>query len=297
MNPGRCPVWAALVFLSANAWAAGPVAVNPASYYPEGPLWHAGRLYYAEMTRDRVMIWDGRANRVFWRDKDCGPTSVAPYGAGLLVLCHRGQRLVALSASGRPLAAFEGPRTRNPNDSVADGAGGVYFTSSGEFDRRAPATGAVIHLAPDGRLRRLAAGIRYANGITRRGDHLYVSEHLGRRVLRFAIRSDGSLAGREIWFDLDRDAPKAPGAHPYAGPDGLEFDRRGNLYIAEYGAGRVLVVDPGGRLVKIIPVPGKFVTNLAFDADGRALYITAPDSITTPPYRGRVWRLSEPKTP
>ena len=79
-----------------------------------------------------------------------------------------------------------------------------------------PATGAVIHLAADGRLRRLAAGIRYANGIARSGEQLYVSEHFDRRVLRFAIRPDGSLTGREVGFYLDNDAPAAPGPPPFA---------------------------------------------------------------------------------
>ncbi len=83
----------------------------------------------------------------------------------------------------------DGRAFSNPNAAVSDGKGGIYFSSSGSFAPGARATGAVLHVDASGRVRRLAEGIHYANGVavTPDGKILYVSEHLGRRVLAFDI--------------------------------------------------------------------------------------------------------------
>ncbi len=52
--------------------------------------------------------------------------------------------------------------------------------------------------------------------------------------------------------------------------------------IAEYGAGRLLVVDKHGRLLATIPVPERYVTASAFNADQSQLFITAPASLISP---------------
>ena len=80
---------------------AGLVTVNPDSAYPEGPVIDGGSVFYAEMGNDRVMRFDGSSNTVFWSWAGCGPTSVARGGGGtLLVLCHRRQVVVRVSADG-----------------------------------------------------------------------------------------------------------------------------------------------------------------------------------------------------
>ena len=37
--------------------------INPSSSFPEGPLWHAGQLYYVEYSAHTVMARDGKENR------------------------------------------------------------------------------------------------------------------------------------------------------------------------------------------------------------------------------------------
>jgi len=283
------------------ACAAGLEAINPESYYPEGPLWFAGRLWYAEMSRDRVMAWGPGGNRAVWQQEGCGPTSLAPApGGGLFVLCHLGHRIVRIGTAGETLAEIgrdaAGGRLSSPNDSVADVAGGVYVSSSGRFDPAAPATGAVLYIAPEGGVRRVAEGLRYANGlaITPDGAALLVSEHLARRVLRFPIGPGGALAPPRVFVGLDALAPPPADPDPYAGPDGLAVDRDGNVYIAEYGAGRVLIVDAAGALLETLVLPERYVTNLAFGADEGTLFVTAPGSNSVRPYIGRVYRLANP---
>lgn len=274
----------------------------PASY-PEGPLWRDGRLYYAEMPRNRVMRWSpgDPGPEVFWSRPDCGPTSIAPYGdGGFVILCHFLDILVAVTAEGKDPREIrtddQGGSFNNPNDSIADDRGGVYFSGAGEFDLRAPATGIVYYLASDGEVTRQAQGLRYANGlvIDRERRRLFVSEHLARKVWTFPIDNDGRLGKGEVFADLNALARPIPGASPLAGPDGLELDGQGRLYICEYGGGRVLVVEPDGRLLTQIPWSQPYLTNIALEPGSGTLFLTGAETNVRFPYPGRVGRLASP---
>jgi sugar lactone lactonase YvrE len=269
--------------------------VWPASY-PEGPVWIGGMLYWAEMGADRVMAWPGRgAPRVFFAAEGCGPTALARYRENeILVLCHLAGALVRLDEGGEALATIradaEGHRLRDPNDAAADGAGGVWFTDPGTFSAAAAATGALYHLAPDGRLMRHASGLAYGNGVWVDAAHgrLLVSEHLARRVLAYPLEG-GRLGPPEVLVDLDAlGLPRV--AYPEAGPDGLEIAPDGRLWVAEYGAGRLLVWEPGRGLVESVAVPAPYVTNIAFGPDGLAA-VTGSFVNDRPPLPGAVWVL------
>jgi gluconolactonase len=55
----------------------------------------------------------------------------------------------------------------------------------------------------------------------------------------------------------------------------MALDKRGYIYIAHYGGGDVLVVNPKGELIERIPVGGNFPTNVAFGGpDRKTLYVT-----------------------
>ena len=71
-------------------------------------------------------------------------------------------------------------------------------------------------------------------------------------MLAFDIADDGSLSDRRTFVALDDLVGADPERSWEVGPDGLNVDRDGNLMIAEYGAGRLLVVDKDGRLVATI---------------------------------------------
>lgn len=273
----------------------GALADGIAASYPEGPLSHGGRLFFAEMGADRVSTVAGGESRTFFSQRGCGPTAIAPYGAdGFLVLCHLGRRVVSVSVAGRQVRNWVGDAAGNalmdPNDASADGRGGVYFSDPGVFSKTTTAHGRVMHLAADGVLRAVADGLWYPNGVyvDAASAQLYVSEHFAGRVLRFEIRPDATLGPPEV-FATTADAGRPERYDtPYAetGPDGLEIGPDGDLYVVMYGDGRVLRFSRTGAYRGAIDLPTRYATNITFLADGRA--VTTGSFSIQPPGRGEV---------
>jgi sugar lactone lactonase YvrE len=261
------------LFAFAGAGHAADTRLARASY-PEGALWHKGRLFHAEMGRDAVMVSDLSDVRVFWTRRGCGPVSIAPYARDeFIVLCHLAHLIVRVSADGQTREVIDrdsaGVPFVYPNASAADGLGGVYFSSSGTFAPEAPATGAVLYLDASGQLARIAEGIHYANGVAvdRVRNRLLVSAHLDRRILAYPLKAPGRLGAPRVFFDFARNSID----HRYAlaGPDGLEITPAGDVLVAEYGEGRLHRIAADGRYLGELGGFAPFVTDMALLPDGR----------------------------
>ncbi|HVY21492.1 MAG TPA: SMP-30/gluconolactonase/LRE family protein [Bauldia sp.] len=291
-----------LGFLSAAALAAEAdrIVINPKSAYPEGPAVAHGAIYYAEMGDDRVMRWNGTDNAPVWSREGCGPTSVARgTNDTLVILCDREQVLVRITRDGKTVEVISrdknGREFLTPNASINDASGGIFWSASGLFSPTAKAEGAVMYLAPDGTLRRVAEGIHYSNGVALSPDGklLYVSEHLSRRILAYDVGANGALSGTRVFLNLDDVVGKAE--HDWdVGPDGLAMDHLGNLYIAEYGGGRLIVVDSHAKLEATISFAEKYVTAPLLIDGERRIFVTAPVSFEDPQAYGEVYSVVNP---
>jgi len=265
------------------AWAAS---------YPEGPLWIGDRLLYAEMGADKVVEWKAGQRRDLWGEPGCGPTAVSTFrDSKLIVLCHLGGKLVHLDADGSKVGelskASDGEALHDPNDCHTDGRGGVFFTDAGIFAHGAPATGKVFHLGADGTLRKVVDGFYYANGVAVdfANRRLLVSEHLARKVWQFDLRDDLSVANRRLFLDVAKYLSGAEVDYAETGPDGIEVDKEGTVFVPVYGAGRIMAVSPDGRVSKLT-APMKFVTNIAIS--GTRAVVVGPFINDQPPFPGRV---------
>jgi len=285
--------------------------------YPEGPVWTGGRLFFVEYGGAGIKLWNGRAAngraanggadlgradsggaRPFWTGDHCGPSGLIVYhGTHLLVACYDSNTVVEVDEHGKTVRSFDRDSAGNPflgpNDFAADGKGGLYFSASGVYDVKAPITGTVLHLSADGRISEVAGTIHYPNGLTVSpdGSTLLVAEDLAGRILAFVIHPDGTLGARSVWARLRDLAPPTPHEDAYNGPDGLKFGPDGNVYVAQNGSGRVLVVGPDRHLIRTIEVPTPYVTNVNFGADGSGtLYITGVFDPWKSPYPGAVYR-------
>ncbi len=292
----RASLAAVLCWFAATSTAAQAQSVPVAQgHYSEGLLWHGGRMLFAEMGADRVSVIEGNAVRPLWSERGCGPTSVAPFGPGFLVNCHLGKALVEVTASGATGRRFGqaagGPSVGDPNASAGDGRGGVYVSDSGTFSLKASATGRVIHLAFDGTMTEVTAGLRYANGVAfdPASRTLYVSEHLARRIHALTLDAGHRVTARRVLVDFASLPNARSYTYPEAGPDGLAL-RPGLIAAAEYGEGRVHLFDRDGRHRRTLPVPMRFVDTVAWDVAGN-LYAGGAFQNLRPPFEGLVVRF------
>lgn len=287
-----------ICILAGSASAAGPERSGWDASYPEGPIWVGERLLYTEMPLHRVVEWKDGQRRDFWSEPGCGPTAIAQFRySQFIVLCHFQGKLVHLDKDGRKVGEFvtssSGEALRNPNDCHIDGRGGVFFTDAGTFMKGAPATGKVFHLAADGKMKKILDDIYYANGVAVDfpNKRLLVSEHLARKVWQFQLGDDLSIANRKLFLDVDRYFAAAEIDYAETGPDGIEVDKEGNIFIPVYGSSKMMVVMANGSISKV-PVSMKFVTNIAV-SDTRAVIVGAVIN-DRPPFAGRVEMMPRP---
>jgi gluconolactonase len=166
---------------------------------------------------------------------------------------------------------------QSPNDLVVDGDGTVWFTDPPPWPLPDAALGRVWGYRPDGTLTRLAEGLWYPNGIAREPDGTLVVVENG-------------LLGRPH-FGLVRLGPDGPQRFVDQVGDGFCVDADGRFYVAG-GRHGVTVLEPDGRTVEVLPLPGRGVTtNCCFGgADGRTLFAT--DAVP-----GGVWAWEGLPTP
>ena len=289
-----------LLLIADSAYAGSLSAIDPDAHYPEGPVWRDGQLFYVDYSAGNIKRWDGTRATIFWHRDGCGASGLIDFHGYWLIACYDDNSIVEVDATGRQVrvsrADSRGRPFTGPNDFAADGHGGIYFSASGVYDSKAPISGAVLHMAADGKLiTEVANTLHYPNGLTLAadGEHLLVAEMLAGRILTFPIGTGGTLGPRSVWARLRDLAPPTSAEDAYNGPDGLKLGPDGNYYIAQNGSGRVLIVGADKKLVRSIDVPTRFVTNLAFGAAGTGtVFITGTFDQWQAPYKGVVysWR-------
>ncbi len=143
---------------------------------------------------------------------------------------------------GRPLG--------RPNDLIADGRGGAFFTAGGAF-----------HVSADGVVSVVENQNLRSNGImlSRDGRTLYVTNV--DEVLAFDVRPDGSTRNRRVFSVLGGDD----------GGDGMAIDDEGRLYVT--GNAGVHVITEDGDYLGMIPTPRRPIT-VTFAGPGKQwLYV------------------------
>ena len=281
----------ALLLGSSAAFAAEPQVIDPDAAFPEGPFVEKGTLYYVQYGAHKLNTWDGKQLKTIWEEPGCGPSAVMRFGEDFLVTCYDSGKLAIVPADGKSSKTIDkddrGDPLVGPNDITTDGRGGAFVTTSGPW-ASGPIVGKVLQVKADGTARVVADDLHYANGLTlsAEGSTLFVVEHYAGRVLRFTVNGDGSLFDRTVFVKMTD-----VGEPPDALPDGMKLGPDGQFYIGLYSAGRIVVVDSAGKLVRKIEVPSAAAPNLAFSADGKTIYVAAVDDMMNPPYKGKVYAV------
>jgi gluconolactonase len=167
--------------------------------------------------------------------------------------------LIQLDRSGKTIRSWERVgryRLRNPNFSVFDGEGNLYFSDSGEFKKH---DGFLFVLRPSGKIEQLLDQLSFPNGLSLSADEqtLYIVQSTKDNVLAVPILKSGSTGKPRVYASGLRNVP-----------DGAALDADGNLYVTCYASHNVYRVAPNGTVSLFAQDPeGTMIaspTNVAF---------------------------------
>jgi len=271
--------------------------------FPEGPVaMNDGSIVLVEIERQTVtrVSPDGRVDVI--AHTGGGPNGLAVGPDGAFYVCNNGgfqwrMELNLLRPAGAALDYTGGrieridPTTGNitvlydhcgphkllgPNDIVFDGHGGFYFTDLGKARARDRDWGGVYYALADGsRITEVAHPILTPNGIglSPDGKTLYVAETETARLWAFDVQAPGVL-GRAP-FPSPHGGRLMVGLGGFQRFDSLAVDAAGNVCVATLVNGSVSVVAPEGGLLRQVPMPDMFCTNICFGGpDLRTAYMT-----------------------
>ncbi|MBB5941472.1 SMP-30/gluconolactonase/LRE family protein [Xanthomonas sp. 3307] len=186
-----------------------------------------------------------------------GRMYVADYGR------HRILRIALRSKRIEVYAAL--PGAFQPND-IAMAPDGTLYASDPDWKHNG---GQLWRIDRDRSAHLIETGMGTTNGIevSPDGKRLYVNESVQRRIWVYDRAADGAVSNKRLFASFAD-----------AGLDGMRCDVDGNLYVARYDAGKVIVLAPDGTLLHEVATKGRKPTNLAFGgADGRDVDVTLQD--------------------
>jgi len=244
---------------------------------PEGPAFdEQGRLYFVNWLSSSVMRLDADGVAREFANTGGIPAGLAFDREGTLYVADEGEQnhgVLRVSPEGviTPFVQYYNGKKLNGANDLVFGPDGVLYFSDPWGSSAANPIGGFYRAFPNGRLEQIDTGLAFPNGVAVNADGtaVFLAETYKNHILRYEIRSDGTVGAGTVFAEL--------GGGP--GPDGMAFDAAGKLFVAHYGESRVDIVDQNGQVIDHIPVPGKGVTNCAFGGDDlRTLAITEVES-------------------
>lgn len=237
----------------------------------EGVLWHPEReqLFWFDVIGKRLLTRTDGSRREWYFGEQVSAAGWVDRET-LLIASDSALFRFRLDTGSRekicPLEA-DNPVTRC-NDGRADPWGGFWISTMGK--QAEPGAGAIYRYF-GGELRQLVAPVTIPNAICFSPDRRYgyfadmAQQKIWRQVLS---ELDGWPQGEpELFIDCSRE-----GVYP----DGAVIDAAGQLWNAQWGAGRVACYDRDGRFVRAIALPASQTTCPAFGgADFGTLFVTS----------------------
>jgi gluconolactonase len=244
-----------------------------------------------DIVGDTIWRWSpGRGREVFMRPSTKANGLTFDAQGRLLVAGWASRSIWRVEPDGSvsTLAShYDGRKMNSPNDIVVKSDASIYWTDSpgalfnvgmaGEDVQQYLPFQGVFRLSADGhKLSLVIEDCVYPNGLAFSPDErvLYVNDSRQYLIRAFDVQPDGSLKNARMFHKLEGTEEGIA--------DGMKVDREGNVYCS--GPGGIHVMDPNGKRLGRMRIPGH-VTNMGWgDDDWRSLYITTRSSV----YRTRV---------
>lgn len=274
--------------------------------WSEGPVWIAAKqmLLFTDVPENKIYQWKegdsaklyltpsgytGSVKRIGGED---GANGLTLDKNGRLLLCQSGNRqVVSLNA---PLDApkpdftvlssnYKGKKFNSPNDLVADSKLNIYFTDpvyglpqGADDSTRELSFEGVYKIDAKGKTTLLIDSITNPNGVALSLDEkiLYVasSADIHPKWFAYALDDNGNIKSGAVLLDGTEMKAKCTVKQ---GADGFKLDRQGNLFSA--GPDGVNIISPEGKLLGLIKIYVRRISNCAFNETKDVLFITADD--------------------
>jgi sugar lactone lactonase YvrE len=210
--------------------------------FPESPRWHEGRIYVSDWGAGQVhAVWPDGASEVV-ATGSAFPMCIDFLPDGRLLVVHGTDLLVQ---DGRKMSVYADLSPVSElgfNDITVDASGNVFVNNVGfEFPGGEPRPGLVAVVTPDGKVREVAGGVMFPNGMVVDGGTLIVAESYANKLTAFEIAPDGSLGEGTTWADL--------GEH---NPDGICLGGDGTVWYADVPHQCCVNVAHGGEVLRTI---------------------------------------------
>ena len=250
----------------------------------ESPRWHDNRLVFSDWAAGEVLSVDLKGARDLVTRIDAMPFCLDRLPDGRLLIVA-GQQLLARESDGTlaTYAELGAVSTKPWNDIVTDGRGNTYVNNIGfDFPAGEFAPGLIALITPDGRVRQVADGLAFPNGMAVTPDNstLIIAESYGGVLTAYHIAPDGDLTNHRVWADLHG-----------AAPDGICIDAEGAVWFAEVPGRRCVRVREGGEVLRTISSElGCFACMLG-GPHGTTLFVTAaawPEAMTPGSRTGQI---------
>lgn len=239
--------------------------------FAEGPRWHDGALYIADMHGHRVLRFEAEgAPKVVAQFE--GPVSGLGWlpDGRMLVVSMNDRRLMRREADGSigVHADLSDIATWHAND-MAVAADGTAYVGNFGFSLHplgTPCSAVLARVSPQGAASAAADELWFPNGIaiSAGGRTLIVAESGAFRLTCFDIGPEGTLSGRRVWAQL----------RPGQSPDGLCLDAEGAAWVALPNDKAFIRVREGGEVVETIDVADAALACVLGGPNRRTLFMT-----------------------
>lgn len=256
--------------MSVSTWQA-ELAVDCRCTLGEGPQWDADnkRLYWCDILERRLHWLSPVSGDSGHYQLDHMVSLAAPLDSGGLLLVgeDRLSRFDPSNGSTETFCDFEAdnPITRS-NDARVDRHGSLWLSTMG---KAAEKNAGSLYRLHRGKLTRLRSNLTIPNAIcfSADGQFAWFTDTVTGVVMRWSLDSEGWPQGEpQPWADFSSTT---------GNPDGAVVDSEGCLWLALWGAGRVVRLDHNGQVIGRVELPVSQPSCSAFAGqDLKTLYIT-----------------------